>query len=376
MVRPAIVSISTKRVLSPSDECSVPPDLRSLAQATLTEQWTRRLPLLQVVPPAAHATTLLTQVLANISDSNTCAYTVVDFCSGTGGPVPTIERTLNASRTAEGLPPIPFRLSDIHPPIDAYIALAAHSPHLSFFPQPVDARLMPAGATSVARRPEAVQERIDEQGPFADDEVTLTGKVRRRKERGEERRRDAKRRFAGVTAETKVLHLFCLAFHHFSEAGAREVLRQTLGRADAFVVLELQDRSPGCLAMMFLEGLVVTAVTCVWFWGQWSRWLLTYLLPILPILHTWDGLVSCLRTRTFEEMRTLIDSVLAEDRKELEKDSLLNQVGLNGHVRAEDELTHDLGDWPLSRVRVRHTWPCGYLLATIGIRKEIRRWIE
>ena len=41
---------------------------------------------------------------------------------------------------------------------------------------------------------------------------------------------------------------------------------------------------------------------------RWSRLLLTYLLPVIPLVVLWDGLVSCLRTRTPEELLALTSS--------------------------------------------------------------------
>ncbi|GAM84367.1 hypothetical protein ANO11243_023610 [Dothideomycetidae sp. 11243] len=319
-----------------------------IAQSTLTAQWTHRLPLFQSAAPAEHATHLLAQVLGNITDSASTPYTVIDFCSGAGGPIPSIERSINAQRKSADLPPVHFRVSDLYPDIDAWIALSAHSAHLSYFPQPLDATHMPPGAVSVARRHRLVlpEDHLDRAGPHAHDEVNLSGEVVLRQRRREERNHDARVLATGQTAHTKVVHLFCLAFHHFDDEQARAVLSQTLGAADAFVVLELQDRSLGCLAMMMFEGWLVLAVSWVWFWGEWGRFALTYGLPVVPVVHWWDGIVSCLRTRTFREMRALIDGVLAEDRREREED-----VVDNGH--AEDVWpSKGVGEWTLSRVRI------------------------
>ena len=38
---------------------------------------------------------------------------------------------------------------------------------------------------------------------------------------------------------------------------------------------------------------------------RWSRLLLTYLLPLIPLVVLWDGLVSCCRTRTPQELLAL-----------------------------------------------------------------------
>jgi hypothetical protein len=38
---------------------------------------------------------------------------------------------------------------------------------------------------------------------------------------------------------------------------------------------------------------------------RWSRLLLTYLLPLIPLVVLWDGIVSCFRTRTPQELLAL-----------------------------------------------------------------------
>jgi hypothetical protein len=38
---------------------------------------------------------------------------------------------------------------------------------------------------------------------------------------------------------------------------------------------------------------------------RWSRLLLTYLIPIVPLVVLWDGIVSCCRTRTPQELLAL-----------------------------------------------------------------------
>lgn len=42
---------------------------------------------------------------------------------------------------------------------------------------------------------------------------------------------------------------------------------------------------------------------------RWSRLLLTYLLPVIPTVAFIDGVVSCLRTYTPDELRELARSV-------------------------------------------------------------------
>jgi len=88
------------------------------------------------------------------------------------------------------------------------------------------------------------------------------------------------------------------------------------------------------------------------------------------VLHTWDGLVSCLRTRTFREMAVLFEEVVQERREMVRKEATAD--GYDEAVGGYDTLEED-DEWTISCVRQRHTWPFGYMNAFVGIRKEIRR---
>ncbi|KAF2220934.1 hypothetical protein BDZ85DRAFT_22067 [Elsinoe ampelina] len=348
----------------------VPTTIKHHCQLTFTAQWHHRLPLLQSHPPTHHATHLITQILSNMTDSSTTPYTIIDFCSGAGGPLPAIERTINASRLRSSLPPIQFRLSDLVPNLEAWIPLAAQSEYLSFIPQPVDAVDPPASTISVSARNDDVVVPSALEGRGTAEEIMLDGRVRVDPELKAQRERERESVMRGLTAGTKVMHLFCLSFHHFGDEQARVVVRNALGNSDAFCFLELQERSLGCLGMMMLEGLLLLVVSWWWFWGEWVHLLLVYGVPVLPVVHAWDGVVSCLRTRTFEEVRGLVDGVIAEEKRRMEKElTFIGQVGGRRQGVAR-------GEWTVSEARVRHTWPAGYLNAVIGIRKEIRKGMD
>ena len=123
------------------------------------------------------------------SDNNN-SWKVVDFCSGSGGPIPHIESHVNRLRSEAGRPPIPFQLSDLYPNIDAWLAPCSRSANVSFIPDPVDATNPPFAAISSRTA--------------GDKKVAL--------EAGYEH--DGRR----------VLRTFCLAFHHFDDEGAVRVL--------------------------------------------------------------------------------------------------------------------------------------------------------
>jgi len=296
----------------------VPSTIKHRCQETLTAQWTKKLPFIQSASPSTLAAALLQRILNNITDINTTSYTIIDFCSGAGGPTPSIEKAVNSTRQRLDQRPILFRMSDIEPNLDAWIEASSQSEYLSFIPQAVDATRPPASVISMS----------------------------------------ASSSLAKARADTKMVHLFCLSFHHFNDATAKEVLRGMLQNSDAFVIIELQDRSLGCLMMLSMEWLLLFVVTVFWFWHDVSHLALTYWIPLLPFIHTWDGLVSCLRTRTVGELSRLVDEVTREGKQKL----------MDGDGRG-----HGVDDWTISFVRQRHTWPFGYMNAFIGIRNDCRK---
>jgi hypothetical protein len=177
--------------------------LREKVQSGLTLAWTFRMPVLQKTSPAQ----LVASTLRLVLSSSVTNYTYVDFCAGAGGPTPFIEQDLNeqlrldrqtsfvatnghttkpnASTIGEGDDrAVKFVLTDLHPHIPEWTKAAAKSEHLSFVSKSVDAANAPM------------------------DLMEHDGK--------------------------KTFRLFFLAFHHFDDPLAREILRNTLDTADGF----------------------------------------------------------------------------------------------------------------------------------------------
>jgi len=99
------------------------------------------------------------------------------------------------------------------------------------------------------------------------------------------------------------------AFHHFPPEMARRVLADDVARGHAIAVFESTARTTLCLIVMLLVPHVVWLVTPFIRPFRWSRLLLTYLFPVIPTVAFIDGVVSCLRTYTPDELRELAKSV-------------------------------------------------------------------
>lgn len=201
--------------------------------------------------------------------------------------------------------------------------LASYSANLSFVPQPVDAT----------------------NPPFSVISSTTPG--------------DKDAAFdAGYTSEgNKVFRLYCLSFHHFDHQAARRVLKSTLELSDAFAIIELQDRRIGTLLLMLLEFWLLLVITILWFPHDWVHLAFTYLTPVLPIIQCIDGFVSCLRTRTFEEIIRLVEDVQG-------------RWHVSDHALKGNSVVAKRGDWIFRSARVLHTWPLGHMNAVVGRKME------
>ena len=95
------------------------------------------------------------------------------------------------------------------------------------------------------------------------------------------------------------------SFHHFPDNLAREVLGDAVRRGEGFAMAEVTSRTPRAFATMLFLPVLVWLLTPFMRPFRWSRLLLTYFVPLIPLVVLWDGIVSCFRTRTPEELLCL-----------------------------------------------------------------------
>lgn len=295
------------------------------------------MPFFQKVSPAELAAIVILRTLEEIGDLDKNKISVIDFCSGAGGmrnhfytvppyfgsiadntnvgPIPTIERIVNEKRAAQGKKPIPFVMSDLHPNLDSWMDVCSKSKgSLSFIPQSVDATNPPISAMS----------------------TTANGS----------------RTAEGYRADSKVFRLYCLSFHHFGDDLARQVLQSTMETADGFAIVELQDRYLSSFALMFGHIPLIFATSIFRYWRDLLMLLLVYVVPVVPAINTFDGVVSCLRTRSFKEVMALIGS----------------EVEAKSNAGGEKSAVKD--DWVFKSAYEMHSWPVGYMSWVTGYRQK------
>lgn len=192
------------------------------------------MPVLQRASPAAHVAAIIPRELGrsppsssstssapNVADPSAdeelrglrrCLdYVFVDFCAGSGGPTPSIERRLNQAlaklKDGGGEEPLRFILTDLFPHVAAWEQAAARSPNIGFEPESVDASAVPEA---------------------------LLDKVKNVRSNG-----------GNKIKKKKLFRLFNLAFHHFDDELARRILRDTVENSEAFgYVLRGVDGTP------------------------------------------------------------------------------------------------------------------------------------
>lgn len=174
---------------------------------------------------------------------------VVDLCSGGGGPWLALHERLSEP----GADPVCVTLTDLHPNLGAYRYVRERSSGS------VTGREEPIDATRV---PESL-----------DGFRTLFG-----------------------------------SFHHFRPNAAQAILQDAVAKGRGIAVVD-GTRGPSMLAITPLALLIVPLVIPFMRPFRWSRLFWTYALPVLPIVAALDGVMSCLRCYTLDELRAFTDDL-------------------------------------------------------------------
>jgi len=112
-----------------------------------------------------------------------------------------------------------------------------------------------------------------------------------------------------VPEELRGFRTLFTAFHHFRPEAAKAILADAVLNKVPIALFELTKRSPRYILGMLLSSAAVMIVTPAIRPLTWSRFLFTYVIPIIPFVVTWDGIVSCLRTYTVAELRTMTEGL-------------------------------------------------------------------
>jgi hypothetical protein len=171
---------------------------------------------------------------------------IVDLCSGGGGPWAHLSRKLHGKEGG-----LQISLTDKFPNASAIHNVATNSENrIRFYPDSVDAKNVPR--------------------------------------------------------ELKGLRTMFTSFHHFSPNEARAILQNAVDAKEGICIFEITRRSLATIFFMLVWVMILGACTPWIRPFRWSRLLLTYLVPIIPLLLLFDGIVSCLRTYRPDELRAIV----------------------------------------------------------------------
>jgi hypothetical protein len=190
---------------------------------------------------------------------STGSCSVVDMCSGGGGPWLELSRELQSRKLQGGAPGLQIShiwLTDKYPNLRALENAGAVSENrITYYPSSVDAMNVPS--------------------------------------------------------ELKGFRTMFTSFHHFSPEEARAILQNAADAGEGIGIFEITRRAPLTIGLMFPWALMPFVCTPWIRPFRWSRLLWTYLIPIIPLVFLFDGVVSCLRTYRPQELREIVDKLPA-----------------------------------------------------------------
>ncbi len=107
---------------------------------------------------------------------------------------------------------------------------------------------------------------------------------------------------------------FFSSFHHLKPCQAQTVLQNAVEAKSGIAIFESTQRhSLMILYMLFVAPLLVLALTPFIRPFRWSRLFLTYVIPLIPLVICFDGVVSCFRTYSVDELKQMTNSINDSD---------------------------------------------------------------
>lgn len=184
---------------------------------------------------------------------------IIDLCSGSGGPMPNVLKSLNNEHGFENLN---LTLTDLYP--NTVVAKSINTPdsNVWYKTDPVD-------ATHV--------------------DHSLVG-----------------------------LRTMISSFHHMKPASAKQILKSAFYNKQPICIFEISDNSYP--RFLWWATIPVNIITCLVVTPMvrpltWYQLVFTYLIPIIPIFFAWDGAVSNARTYTINDLNMLLEDLQSPDYK-------------------------------------------------------------
>ncbi|MEM7372097.1 MAG: hypothetical protein AAF587_26000 [Bacteroidota bacterium] len=184
--------------------------------------------------------------------------TILDLCSGSGGPMPEVAKLL---KEKHDLSDVKIVLSDLYPNTEMANRINAEgNEQLTYLTTPVNAV------------------KVD---------PTQTG-----------------------------LRTMVCSMHHMRPNVAHDILQHAKDQQQAICIYELSDNSAP--VWLWWIGIPFNIIICLLITPfvrplTWQQLLFTYLIPIIPVAYAWDGALSNARTYTLEDLDELLSDLRSED---------------------------------------------------------------
>jgi hypothetical protein len=112
-----------------------------------------------------------------------------------------------------------------------------------------------------------------------------------------------------VPLELKGFRTMFTSFHHFSPDEARAILQNAVDASEGIGVFEITRRAPSMIGLVLAWALMLFVATPWIRPFRWSRLFWTYIVPVIPLVLLLDGVVSCLRTYSLQELHEIVEKL-------------------------------------------------------------------
>jgi hypothetical protein len=103
------------------------------------------------------------------------------------------------------------------------------------------------------------------------------------------------------------------SFHHFKPADATAILQNAVDNRQGIGIFEAARRHPLTISSTVLMPIAGVVTAPFMRPVRISRLFWTWIVPVIPVVLFFDGVISCLRAYSQEELRVLVSQVKADD---------------------------------------------------------------
>lgn len=127
------------------------------------------------------------------------------------------------------------------------------------------------------------------------------------------------------------------SFHHFCPEEAMGILQDVVKCREGIALYEMTRRNWFSIIYILLLGPIAVLLFIPFMKPfRWLRLILTYLVPLIPFVFVFDGIVSCLRTYSLEELQMMV--------KKIRGNNLYNwEIGMKKCERFSGGITYLIG---------------------------------